>query len=118
MRRIFLTTSVLLFLALLPACAGNKAGDDARRQQPATTVRVDNRNWLDMNVYVVQGSRQVRLGTVTGLSTRVFEIPANLVFGVASLRFVADPIGGDASPVSQAITVEPGGQVQLIIPNN
>lgn len=111
---------IVLFLALAlsaAACGGRRNQGPARPEPPRTTVRVQNQNFLDMNIYVLNGSQRVRLGTVSGVSTRVFTIPSNLVFGMASLRFQADPVGSNQQPISQEITVRAGDQVQLTIPN-
>jgi hypothetical protein len=110
--------SLVLVILLLTtvSCAARKP-DAPEREAPKTTVEVQNQAWLDMKVYVLSGSRRVRLGTVPSASTRVFTIPPYLIFGLTSLRFLADPIGADAGPVSQEITVAPGDQVEMIIPN-
>lgn len=106
--------SVILLL-LLAACGGRAVRPSAGA---ATTVRVENQAWLDMNVYVLPESGQrLRLGQVSATSTRVFRIPDNLIFGATRLRFLADPIGSSRTPVSQAITVLPGDEVVLQIPN-
>ena len=51
-----------------------------------------------------------------GNSTTTFTIPANLIFGATPLRFLADPIGSNRTPVSDEITVQPGDQVRLVLP--
>ena len=106
----------LLALFLAVAC-----GPGSRRapglEEPRTTVRVDNRNFLDMNVYVLRGSQRIRLGTVPGTSTRVLTIPSYLVFGSTSLRFLADPIGSRQQPISDELVVRPGDEVGMIIPS-
>ena len=84
--------------------------------QPKTTLRVENQGFSDMTIYVIRSGQRVRLGTVTGNSTQVLTIPANLVFGATSLRFLADPIGSNRTPVSDEITVQPGDEVGLVIP--
>ena len=80
------------------------------------TLRVENRAFADMVVYVVSssGARQ-RLGTVTGNSTARFRLPATATsFG--NVRFLADPIGSNRTPVSEEIAVRPGDEVVLEIP--
>lgn len=105
----------LLALAMAGACASRSRGP-LPPAPPRTAVRVENRNFLDMHVYVLNGSQRIRLGTVSGVSTRTLRIPDHLVFGMRSLRFQADPIGGRVAPVSQEITVRPGDEVLLVIP--
>ena len=83
---------------------------------PATSVRVENEAFLDMNIYVYSGSSSYRLGTVTGHSSAIFVIPKHILFGSTPLRFRADPIGGQRLPFTEEITVVPGDQVTLRIP--
>jgi hypothetical protein len=102
-------------VAAASACA-SAAGRAAAEKRPATTVEVDNQALADMNVYVLRGSQRIRLGLATGLSRSRFTIPRGIVFGATSLRFLADPVGGNATPVSEEITVTEGEEVVLRIP--
>lgn len=108
-----------LLFALLVLLAAGACGSASRRsgatQGARTTVRVENRNFLDMNVYVLRSSQRIRLGTVPGNSTRVLTIPSHLVFGSTPLRFLADPIGSNRTPISSEITVTPGDEVVLYL---
>jgi hypothetical protein len=108
-----LALSALALTAL--ACGRRGVETDVDPDAP-TTVLVDNQSFPDMNIYVIEGSRRVRLGTAGGHSQTRFVIPKYLVRTLASLRFQADPIGGRASPYSQEITVSPGDQLTLRIP--
>lgn len=104
--------------AALPAtaCYRSAKGGGAPEAQQATTVRVRNQNFLDMNIYVVRGGIRSRLGTATGNSTVTFRIPPSFVQVLTVLRFQADPIGGRGAPVTEEITVSPGDEVTLMIP--
>jgi hypothetical protein len=77
---------------------------------------VDNQALLDMTIYVLRGSQRVRLGTANGLSKTRLSIPAGILFGATSLRFIADPIGGNRSPVSEEVIVNEGEEIGLRIP--
>ncbi|HEX6433886.1 MAG TPA: hypothetical protein VFZ87_06575 [Gemmatimonadales bacterium] len=79
-------------------------------------VQVENRGFADMVIYAVSGSQRVRLGLANGNSTRAFTIPRTLLRGAGPLRFLADPIGGNRSPISEEMIVEPGDIVTLVIP--
>ena len=118
-------------LLLVPAFVALGAGACARNvpvdgEQPATaeeqvrattTVRVENRSFDNIVVYVLsQSGMRRRLGEVSGTSTRVFEIPRNMIFGATPLRFQVDPIGGSRTPISQDIVVSEGDQIQLLVP--
>lgn len=69
-----------------------------------------------MVVYAVNGTQRIRLGLATGNSTKSFPIPAYLIRGAGTLRFLADPVGGTRAPVSEEVTVQPGDIVTLTIP--
>jgi len=107
---------VAMFGLALVACGGANQQRSAPAPQPRTTVRVENQGFADMTVYAIRSGQRVRLGIATGSNTAVFVIPANLIFGATPLRFLADPIGGRGTPVSDEITVQPGDQVRLVIP--
>ena len=104
-------------LVALASVAGCRAtGGNAPAQRPEAFVRVENRSMLDMTVYVVRGGERRRLGLVNALSTQTLTIPSALVDGPGVLRFLADPIGANRTPVSVEIVVRHGDVVQLIIP--
>jgi hypothetical protein len=110
----------LLSILVVGACARASGDDESGDLEPvraSTTVRVENRSFENVVVYVIgsSGARR-RLGDVSGTSTKVFEIPRTMIFGATSLRFQVDPIGGSRSPISQDIVVSAGDQVQLIVP--
>ncbi len=98
----------------LGGCYGR--GRNAPEPEEDTTVRVRNQSFLDHNIYVFNGGARVRLGTVSGNSTAVLRIPRSVVQPGALLRFLADPIGSNVTPVSDQVAVSPGDEVQLIIP--
>ena len=103
-------------LMLAGACMGNTQEETAAEPAPPTYVRVENRAYLDMTVYVYRSSQRLRLGTVNGNSSTKFIIPHSLMFGATPLRFQADPIGANRQPISEEITVSAGDEVMLVIP--
>src|SRR3977135_2032185 len=88
----------LLGLALLSAGCHHGANAGSPDPQAATTLKVRNQNFLDMDVFVLQQSQRIRLGMVGGLSTQVFTIPAYIVRSSPQLQFEFHPIGGRANP--------------------
>ncbi|MHC4149424.1 MAG: hypothetical protein ACYSR5_08065 [Planctomycetota bacterium] len=110
-------TAIPIIIALIFFASCGTTGRQAREGPKAkTTVEVENRNYLDMNIYVLHGGQRIRLGRATGLANTIFVIPDYVLFGGATLRFVADPIGGRQLPTSHEVTVLPGDQVEMIIP--
>jgi uncharacterized oligopeptide transporter (OPT) family protein len=79
-------------------------------------LQVENRGFSDMVIYAVSGAQRVRLGLATGNSTKAFTIPRALIRSAGPLRFLADPIGGQRTPISEEMVVQPGDIVTLTIP--
>jgi hypothetical protein len=79
-------------------------------------VQVENQGFTDMVIYAVSGGQRVRLGLATGNSTKSFTIPRYLLSGAGPIRFLADPIGGSRTPVSEEMSVRAGDVVTLTIP--
>jgi hypothetical protein len=103
-----------LVLATIVACAPSRPGSLPRA--PRTVLEVDNRNYSDMAIYLVNSGQRVRLGTVTGNTKADLTIPNSLLGGSRRFQFLADPIGGDRRSISSEIYVQPGDRVQLILP--
>jgi len=107
-------------IAGIAACshAAKHAGDrdDVRL---TTRVHVENRAFLDMNVFVISdGGGRTRLGTVTGNTDQDFVIPDYIVGPANSVRFLVEPIGSNRAPISNSLSVRPGETVTLTIPPN
>ncbi|HEX5962430.1 MAG TPA: hypothetical protein VFY42_01795 [Gemmatimonadales bacterium] len=100
---------------ILTACAG-RSQDTAPEPTETAMVQVDNQGFTDMVVYAVNGGQKIRLGLATGHSSKSFTIPRYLVRGAGTIRFLADPIGGNRAPISEEMTVQPGDLVTLTIP--
>jgi hypothetical protein len=99
----------------MAACGGHQS-DVSPQPEDQTTVEVQNQGFNDMVIYALDGTQRIRLGTVTGNSTRTFTIPEHLAGRGGTLRFLADPIGGSRSPVSEEMNVQPGDHVSITIP--
>jgi hypothetical protein len=108
------TATLLLALLALAACATGSGRTDTEAE---TVLEVENQSTLLMTIYAVRGAgERRRLGQANSLSTTHLTIPSTLVFGITSLRFQADPVGSDRTPVSQSITVSPGDTLVMTIP--
>jgi hypothetical protein len=91
-------------------------GTGGADMEEATAVKVDNRGFTDMTVYVARSSQRQRLGLAPGNSVTVFTLPRGVVAPATPLRFIADPIGSSRASVSEEITVSPGDTVMMVIP--
>lgn len=111
-------TMASLMLALAVTVAGCHAPGPPRSgdESPSvTTIDVQNQGFNDMTIYAIVGGSRTRLGIATGNRTTTLTIPAYLVTTTTFFRFVADPIGGNRTPVTEEIDVSPGDQLVMII---
>ena len=108
----------LLLAFTLGACtsAGRPSRPGTVVETEKTTLTVDNRGFVDMAVYVVNGSQRIRIGLAVGKTTTTMTIPAYVVGASRDLQFLADPIGSDRAGVSDRLYVRAGDNVTLMIP--
>ena len=90
--------------------------DSVQGARTATMVEVDNRNFNDATVYLVQGLRSVRLGVVNGLSMGTFVIPDDVARSAIPVRFAIRPFASRRRTVSEQISVYRGDTIGLLIP--
>ena len=115
MKSIIRQLAALVIAGTVLGCNRNRIETVVDPDAPTTLV-VDNQAFPDMTIYVIEGSRRIRLGLATGHSKTDFVLPKYLVRSITSIRFQADPIGASRAPVSDEITVTPGDSVTLRIP--
>ena len=111
-------------LAILAGCArrtpvagaSDSAGDRRLPGEEQVALVVENRNSSDVVVTVVgAGGRRLRVGTVSGSSTRQLAFPATLSAASQPVAFVAHPVGARDSYTSERLTVQSGQQVVLTV---
>ena len=106
--------SAAAVVLLAAACASS--GGRSRAQEPTTLV-VRNQSQYDMTIYAIRDNGQrVRIGRATSYTDSRMRIPNHLIFGVTTLRFLADPLATNGSPISNSIVVTPGEEITLTIP--
>ena len=116
-------------LALIGACAtggqpkktppaGEAVDLNGEGKSGATTVVVDNQNLNEMTIYAYQGTQRMRLGRAKSQGLTQLKIPSSIVNGVVQMRFLAEPMvtGGQRAYLSEMIPVQPGDQVDFLIP--
>lgn len=113
-----MTFALGAMLALSVACATNKKSEDPDEAVGPTRVLVENQGYADMNMFVYRSTQRIRLGVATGNAKTTLTIPASLLFGATSLRFVAEPIGGTRASVSTETLVAAGDLITITIPPN
>ena len=112
--------AVKLFAVVLAAALGSAGcvgkGRNAPAPQETTTVVVNNRAFMDVDVFALYGGTRARLGTVTANGSARFRIPPAIVGAGRELRFMVDPIGSNRAGTSFSIYVRPGERVTLTVP--
>ncbi|MDB4912157.1 MAG: hypothetical protein JWO39_2980 [Gemmatimonadetes bacterium] len=96
-------------------CRSGRASHKTNEGPVRTTIDVQNQDFNDMTVYVIVNGSRTRLGIAPGNKTTVLTIPDYLLTGTSFVRFVADPIGGNRTPVSEEVDVTPGDQLVMVI---
>lgn len=82
------------------------------------TIRVVNQNWHDMRIYAIVDGLSVRLGTVTGFTTRTLKIRRSLIGFGADLELVAFGLGTRSAIYSGHVVVSPGDQLEFRVDNS
>src|SRR5690606_1944265 len=113
------TTAVLAaaLIAAHAACFGSrqKDGDSGPAPNNELIVAVQHNNWSDVTIYVLQGGRRVRLGTIAANARAVLTLPGAFG-GAGAFRLVRDPLGRTAY-VTDAMAVRRGDVLDLVIEN-
>lgn len=112
--------ATLLAAACAPGATTHADPADApsRAWSEPATVKVQNFNWQDVVVYVVQSSQRVRLGMVTSMSTGKFRLPDRFLASAGDIRLLADPIGSPSGWTTEGIRVHSGQEVELSVQNS
>lgn len=109
-----LTAVVALCLTVVGAChQGRSIGAAAAEAGNAgsITIRVVNHAWLDVTVYLLQGTYRDRLGVATASSTSTFAIPLRTFSAGAEYRLYGDPVGSRQTVRSEPLHAQDGDVV-------
>lgn len=81
----------------------------SQAQGTGTTVQIDNQNYADMDIYVLNVGQRLLVGQAAGLSKTTLTIPSGIAPADGRVRLLADPTGG-ARPITTPLLVVPRGQ--------
>lgn len=98
-----------------PADTDGPALDNVEAEEAVdTSIRVENRHWSDVTIYMFRRSARARIGTVTSNSIQTFHVPIGMgADGALDVVFVADAIGSDEAFRTERLSVLPGQEVLL-----
>ena len=79
-------------------------------------VRIDNQNYADMNIYLLNNGVRMLVGTAQGLSNTTLTLPSGAAGGNGwKVRLLADPVGGADIITTGSLLVAPGESVYWTI---
>ena len=108
-----LTATAGVGLTMLGACYhGHSIGAAAAESgnTGSITVRVVNRAWLDVTIYLLQGTHRDRIGIATASSTSTFQILLRQL-SAGELRLYGDPVGSRQGVRSEPLRAQDGDVV-------
>ncbi len=76
------------------------------------TLTIANNNVLDMRVFLVRDGYRYRIGTVSSMTTQVFQISPRMLGGAHELRLLADPIGSRDAFSTEPIPIQTGATIE------
>ena len=98
-----------------PAPKQEASADTNGTSRQPIRVQIDNRNFSDMNVYLVNEGTHVLLGSAPGMSKTTLTLPSGSVGSRWQVRLLADPIGGSSAIRTPTLLVAPGQNVYWTI---
>lgn len=106
--------TLLLVAVALAGCADANGGPwEGASPSGALELDVRNNNFLDVAVYALPDGGRMRLGSVTGKSHAVLEIPASVAVRADGFRLEVDPVGSADTYVTERIIASPVSIVVL-----
>jgi hypothetical protein len=92
---------------------GQSVGEAAAESSTGgeVTLRVVNHSWMDVTVYLQQGTHRDRIGTATATATTEFHVPLRRISEGADVRLFGDPIGSRQTVRSEPLHAQDGDVV-------
>ena len=75
------------------------------------TLEVQNHNWADMAIYVVNGSQRFRVMTIVATNAGSVVLPRHLLGQGREIRLQADPVGESRRYTSERVFAYPGSTI-------
>ena len=78
-------------------------------------VQIDNQNFSDMNIYLVNGGQRWLLGQAGGLTRTTLNIADGVAPADGEIRLEADPVGASPPIFTPVLVIAPGQTVYWTI---
>jgi hypothetical protein len=109
--------SALVLCVLLVGCFGPRhhLTDDAGPSPLADgfELTLNNRHWLDINVFVQHDGESSRVTTVTASSSQTLILPLWMLGESRLVRIIAEPVGENGSYTTDLLRVGQGQSVEV-----
>lgn len=105
------------------ACSAPRPDMTAAEPEPASmnsegfSLILNNRHYLDVNVFVHHDGQASRVAMVTGSSSSAVVVPRWMLGKGGVIRLIAEPIGEYSSYVTDNLVIQPGQIVELNVEN-
>jgi hypothetical protein len=104
-------------VGLLSACFGPrqrlKEDSNAYRVEDGFELTLNNRHWLDVNVFVQHDGESSRVTLVTASSSQSLILPAWMLGDSKLVRIIAEPVGAQDSYTTDLLQVDVGQSVEV-----
>lgn len=103
--------ALILGVAMVSLACSNRHRTEA---EPVSDIplKVTNRNWLDIVVYVVHGGERTRIGMVTSASAQEFLLPARLLGQAHELSLIGEAIGSNDVARTETLVIHSGQYIE------
>jgi hypothetical protein len=111
------THGVVLLGLMVAGCFGprHQLSDDAGPSPMADgfELTLNNRHWLDINVFVQHDGESSRVTTVTASSSQSLILPVWMLGDSRLVRIIAEPVGEDGRYTTDLLRVSEGQSVEV-----
>ena len=107
----------LTILLAVCACAGprQRLGDEASPSPIADgfELTLNNRHWLDVNVFIQHDGESSRVTLVTASSSQSLILPVWMLGDSKLVRIIAEPVGAQGSYTTDLLRVDLGQSLEV-----
>ena len=105
--------TLMLAATLVAACHQSAPSDEPLLDPNAETIsiKVLNRNRIDVEVYVAHDSRRDRLGLAIASTTTEFNVPLRVFGAGREYRLIGEPVGMHMGITTETLHAQPGDEV-------
>ena len=101
--------AAFLCVAATSACGSSRhSKENPSPDSSEILLEVENHNWRDIVIYIMNGNQSQRLGMVGAVSTKNFVFPYRQIATGGKVRLRAHPMGGEPSFTSEDVVIQSG----------